>query len=301
MMRVAAALIVGGSLFVVPHAAAPAQLTTGADLVEVDAVVVDGKGRPIPGLLQSDFTIREDGKAVDITTFAEITGPVRDDPDTARTLVLLLDDTGVSPIGTQTIQTIARAFVSGAADTDDVSVVRLHARADEPFGDRLLAESRIQAYRGGAWPFVSWSTTQEVLDKVSEISKLVAANTSRRKVLVCVGSPYICNIQEPQSNAPRQFETSWTAAISEAAHANVAVYALVPGRAPLRAGGLPEVTGGELFASSYDVGPPIDRILRDAGTYYVLGYWPVAASRGLHKVDVKVDRRGAHVHARKLR
>src|SRR4051812_27991550 len=129
MMRVAA-LIVAGGLFVMPQATAPGQLATGADLVEVDAVVVDGKGRPITGLLQGDFTIRDDGKAVDIVTFAEVTGPLRDDPDTARTLVLLLDDTGVSPIGTQTIQTIARAFVSSAADIDDVSVVRLHARAD---------------------------------------------------------------------------------------------------------------------------------------------------------------------------
>ena len=72
----------------------------------------------------------------------------------------------------------------------------------------------------------------------------------------------------------------------------MAVYGLIPGRAALRGDGLAEYTGGEVFASSYDIGPPIDRILQDAANYYVLGYWPVGAPKQL------ASRRGEGGHAR---
>ena len=271
------------------------------DLVEIDAAVVDARGRPIPGLAQDDFSIREDGKPVAISTFTEVSGPTPNDPDSARTIVLLLDDAGVPPTGTPSIQTIARAFLASASSIDDVAVVRLHERADEPFGDRITGESRVQGYRGGASPVVSWSTAAEVLERMAGISRLVAANASKRKVIVCVGSPFICDVQEPLSSDPRRFFSGWTSAVVEAAKANVAVYALIPGRAPLRTGGLPDSTGGEVLASGYDVGPAIDRILRDAANFYVLGYWPVSAPRAVHRVDVKVSRHGARVHARRLR
>ena len=301
MMRVPASLVVVASLSAALPASQGRPPSAAIDFVEIDAAVVDGKGRTIRGLAQGDFSIREDGKAVAISTFSEVSGPVENDPDSARTVVLMLDDTGVSPTGTPSVQAIARAFVSSAAVFDDMPVVRLHVPADEPFGDRIAGEARIEAYRGGAWPFAYWSTAGEVLERVAGISRLVAANTSKRKVIVCVGSPYVCNVQEPLSSDPRPFVNGWASAISEAATANVAMYALIPGRAPLSSGGLPEYTGGEVLASTYDVGPAIDHILQDAANFYVLGYWPVSAPPALHRVDVKVNRRGAKVHARRLR
>ena len=69
----------------------------------------------------------------------------------------------------------------------------------------------------------------------------------------------------------------------------------------LRGGGLVDLTGGEVLATMYDVGPAIDRILRDAESYYMLGYWPTGQSRELHSIDVKVARRGANAHARHKR
>jgi VWFA-related protein len=301
MMRAPVALLLVAVLAAGATAGQLRQSPIGADFVEIDAVVVDRKGRPMRGLQQSDFSIREDGKPVTITTFSEISGPVRDDPDSARTVVLLLDDTGVAPVGTQSIQIIARAFVSSAAAVDDVTVVRLHVEADEPFGDRIAGESRISEYRGGSYPFVSWSTTGDMLKRVADIARLVASNASRRKIIVCIGSPYVCNVREPQPSAPRSFEAAWAGALVQAAQANVSVYGLVPGGAGLRSDGLSEYTGGEVFASTYDVGPPIDRILQDAANYYLLGYWPVSAPKSLHRVEVKVATRGLRVHARRAR
>ena len=117
------------------------------DFVEIDAVVVDKRGQPLHGLQASDFTVKEDGKPVTVTTFREVTGPVPGDPDSARTVVLLLDDAGVLPAGTQTLQIVARGFVQSAAPLDEMPVIRLHTEADDPYGDRLTAESRIDAFR----------------------------------------------------------------------------------------------------------------------------------------------------------
>jgi hypothetical protein len=90
-------------------------------------------------------------------------------------------------------------------------------------------------------------------------------------------------------------------AVSASARANVSVYAIIPGRTILRGGGLADLTGGEVFATMYDVGPAIDRILQDASHYYVLGYWPSGKSREIHTIDVKVNRRDVKVRARRRR
>jgi hypothetical protein len=278
------------------------QLATEAEFVEVDVSVVDRRNRPVRGLQQSDFAVREDGKPVTISTFREVSVPGDQDPDSARSLVLLLDDTGVTAIGTQAVQTIARAFISSADAVDDVTVVRLHVQDDEPFGDRMTGEWRIGSYRGGAVPFSFPSTAKEVLDRLTQISRLATSDGTKRKTVVCIGSPYICNIPEPVWTTPQVIWSAWTSMLAETARANVVVYALVPGRAPLRGGGLVEFTGGEVFASTYDVGPPIDRIMEATANYYVLGYWPLeSTSKPLHKVDVKVTHKGAKARARQRR
>ncbi len=271
------------------------------DFVEIDAVVVDKRGQPIHELHASDFTVKEDGTPMMVTTFREVAGPVPGDPDTARTVVLLLDDAGVLSTGTQTLQTVARGFVESAAPLDEMPVIRLHTEADDPYGDRLTAESRIDAFRAGVQPFAFWSTIRELLDRVTQIAGIVAGNAGHRKIIVCIGSPFLCHVNDPPSTALRSFETAYYGAVRAAAVANVSYYALTPARTAVRGGGLIEATGGAVFTPTSDVGPAIDRILSDAANYYVLGYWPAGTPRDVHRVEVKVRQKGAKVHARRLR
>jgi hypothetical protein len=119
---------------------------------------------------------------------------------------------------------------------------------------------------------------------------------------VCIGAPVVCNLDEPSSSSARpRHWSSWVDAINAAAKANVSVYGIIPGRAMLRGGGLADLTGGEVFATMYDVGPAIDRILQDASNYYVLGYWPTGKSREVHSIDVKVAKRDTKVRVRRRR
>src|SRR6185295_20336228 len=41
----------------------------GVEIVQVDAVVTDKQGRPIPGLTKADFEVREDGKLQELSVF----------------------------------------------------------------------------------------------------------------------------------------------------------------------------------------------------------------------------------------
>jgi hypothetical protein len=60
-------------------------------------------------------------------------------------------------------------------------------------------------------------------------------------------------------------------------------------------------TGGLLIRNENNLGRALDRIARDAGTYYVLGYQPVnAAFDGrFRSIDVRVKRAGLRVRARR--
>ena len=54
-----------------PPANQPA-FRTGADLVIVDAVVVDGAGKPVANLTAADFEVRDEGRAQAISLFQTI-------------------------------------------------------------------------------------------------------------------------------------------------------------------------------------------------------------------------------------
>jgi hypothetical protein len=289
-------------LLVTVHAAQRRALSPSLDLVELDVAVVDRRDRPVTGLTAQDFAVEEDGSAVEIKTFTEVQAATVSDRDNIRSVVLLLDDVAVPASGTQAMQTIANAFMKSVAPYDEFSVIRLHNQADEPFGDRIVAQSRIAQFQAASFPFVDVNTISETLTRVANVSRALEGDEHRRKAVVCVGAPVVCNLDEPTSSSVRPGHwSSWVDAVSAAAKANVAVFGIIPRRTILRGGGLADLTGGEVFAMMYDIGPAIDRILRDAGSYYLLGYWPSGKSREIHSIDVKVARRELKVHARRRR
>jgi len=277
-------------------------------LVELDAVVLDGDDRPVTGLRQEDFEIKEDGRNVELVTFDAVADPA-EGRGTPRSIVLLLDDSGVGPGNTLPIQTIARMFVSRMAAPDEFSVVRLNNRRDEAFGDRLEALLRISEYRSDALPFFGRETVENALRGVAKVSRTLEAIEQRHKALVCIGVSAVCNVLEPSTGRGSLIWRYWVDAIGAAARANASVYSLMPNglstRSELSRGTISEITGGEAFRNTNDIGRVIDIVRRDTGTYYMLGYWPAASasasSKETHSIDVKVNKRGLHVRARRLR
>ena len=270
------------------------------DLVEVDVVVVDKQGQPVRGLTQKDFSVKEDGHTVELTTFQEVSSldPAERQP---RSIVILLDDIATPAQATQAMQIISRGVLRFADESDDVAVVRLSRETDEPYGDRRLAEERVTSLAAASAPFLGYVTQREALRRIAGLARQLEAHEQDRKVLLCIGSPVVCNVDEPARSSTFYLWDAWVDAMTASARANVAVYAIVPGRAVFRRNGLVDHTGGELFPATYDVAPAVERILRDASNYYVLGYWPAGKDKELRSLSVKVDRRGVQVRARQRR
>jgi VWFA-related protein len=271
-------------------------------LVEIDVVVTDDSGKPLTGLAQRDFEIRDDGKRVEVKTFEEVKDS--DDRPVPRSIVLLLDDSGFGAGNTVPIQQIARMFVARMQAPDEFSVVRLNNRRDEAFGDRLEALLRIEEYRSDALPYFGLETLENALRVFAKVSRTLEAIEHRRKALVCIGVPDVCTILEP-SGKTNLFWRFWTDTIGAMARSNASLYSLEPNgasrRNPIRGGSIADVTGGEVFINTKDLTRPIDVVRRDTGNYYLLGYWPTQSDKPLHSIDVKVTKRGAHVRARTIR
>jgi VWFA-related protein len=278
------------------------QPQTTTFLFEVDAVVTDEAGKPVAGLKQDDFEVKDDGKRVEVKTFEEVRET--DERAVSRSIVLLLDDSGVGAGNTLPIQQIARMFVARMAPPDEFSVIRLNNRRDEAFGDRLEALLRIQEYRSDAVPFFGRETRENALRVFAKVARTLEAIEHRRKALVCIGIPDVCSIAEPSG----RFEVLWkfwADTVGAMSRSNASLYSLEPSGVPRRnsitGGTIADITGGEVFLNTTDLSRPIDVVRRETGNYYLLGYWPSASAKPLHSIEIKVNKRGAHVRARRVR
>jgi VWFA-related protein len=304
-MRTLAALgfaVVGAMVAAaVSRAAQPAD---GLYLVEVDAVVIDDSGRAVTGLRQEDFQVKEDGRPVELKTFDAVADAGDGGRAVARSIVLLLDDSGIGAGNTLAIQSIARMFVSRMAAPDEFSVVRLSNRRDEAFGDRLEALMRISEYKADTLPFFGRETVENALKAFAKVSRTVEAIEHRRKALVCIGVPSVCSVMVPASRSSILWRY-WVDAVGAMARANSSLYSLEPngvsGAAKPISDSIADATGGDVFRNSSDIARVIDVVRRDTGNYYLLGYWPTASKSELHPIEVKVNKRGLRVRARRYR
>ncbi len=285
------------------HAAsddAPAERTS---FVELDVVALDKRDRPVSGLQQADFTITEDGRRVDITSFKAVDAAGISGNDDRRVVSLLLDDNSVALNATTLMRNIAELYLSLSRPMDSVSVVRLTHAEDEAAGSLPDALDRIDAYHTGSLGFFGRTMFDDTLITVGRVARQLASIEHRRKVLVCVGSRDVC---DPYFEAPETtlFWKSWQGAIAAAARANASVYNVSPagviGRLDL-GGGLADTTGGAPFVRSNDFARAAKMIWDEASHYYLLGYVPVSRPRPLHEIKVSLHRSDLHVRARRER
>jgi VWFA-related protein len=278
---------------------------SSSDLVELDVVVLDRDEQPVVDLRQEDFEIKEDGRAVDVKTFLQVTALGSLQPDDARVVTLLMDDIGVGIAGTSAMQAIAQVLLSPLGRGDEISVVRLSRTSDEAFGDFGTARDRIDGYRGGMVPFSPRDTPESMLKAVARISTQLEAIDHRRKAIICLGLSAVCDVEDPPLRGQSVLWSHWVAALGAAARANVSVYAVDPTGLNQRSGargiGLVKLTGGERFANSNDFMRAAAAIWRESSRYYLVGYWPSAGRRELHDIDVKVARKGVHLRVRRTR
>jgi VWFA-related protein len=140
-----------------PDSEAP-KFPAQAELVVVDAVVLDGKGNPVEGLLRDDFQVREDGQPQTIVSFEAMGLPespssppgvsrflATNAPRTAasappRSFVILFDDAQLSRRSGERARAAVKRFLeTGLRDADEVTLV---SSASGVFWSTRLAEGR---------------------------------------------------------------------------------------------------------------------------------------------------------------
>jgi VWFA-related protein len=138
----------GTAVLLLAAAAAPGALAqqptfpSGVELITVDVVVVDGKGRPVRGLTREEFVVEEDGRPQEIASFEAVaapeepapapaaapipTGPAsneRRSPDGGRAFALVFDDVGMtSPEAVEARQAVATLLERSLRPGDEVSL-----------------------------------------------------------------------------------------------------------------------------------------------------------------------------------
>jgi VWFA-related protein len=122
----------------------PPRFPSAAEIVRIDAVVVDAAGRPVTGLTAADFAIEEDGKPREIASFEPIVVQsvvARDDapvpaassapralePQEGRALLIYFDDIHVSPPNAEWVRHSLGPFLQREIRPGDaVTVVAPH-------------------------------------------------------------------------------------------------------------------------------------------------------------------------------
>ncbi len=106
------------------------------DMVLIDVIVTDKKGRAVPRLMQSDFVITEDGRRQSIESFEEfrttdlvgeinLSGASATSPTAARFFTLVVDDIHITPHPPAILRARAAvaALVEAASDGDQIMLV----------------------------------------------------------------------------------------------------------------------------------------------------------------------------------
>lgn len=281
-----------------PHAVP----TTRTEFVELDVVALNHDDHPVQGLQARDFTVKEDGHPVAITSFTEVSAAGITGRDDGRSLVLLLDDMLI-PTATTVVQHIATRFFDRMRPYDQIDVVRLTHRDDELSGQAVTAIDRLEAFRGGSLSYFGRSPVDDMLQTLARVSRSLESVPHRRKAIACIGSRQVCD-----PFLPRPEDTliwgSWRNAISAAALANASLYIVdVAGvRSAIDLGsGMVDATGGDDFVRTNNFDRAAERIVEDASHYYLLGYTPTSKPRELHEINVSIARSGVRALARNYR
>lgn len=290
---VGVALLIGGSLLTV--SAAPSQQSqqptfrSGTQTVPIYATVTDDDGRLVTTLEQADFEIYDNGVKQDITIFDNQTVPF------AATLTL--DTSASMTLNIPLVQDAAVQFVTRMLPEDRGMICYFNSKVQfspELTSDRdsLIRHIRNNMQFGNSTRL--WDAINESMDRLAEVS-------GRRVVVALTDGD---DMGSGQGNGP---------VLDRAQSEDVMIYAIgIESRynngerfITTRPGGafkkMASETGGGYFElkASADLNSTFTRVIEELHSQYVIGFTPANLDGKLHKLEVKLTKRGFKARARK--
>ncbi|MDQ3170739.1 MAG: VWA domain-containing protein [Acidobacteriota bacterium] len=257
------------------------QFSSSVNQIEIYASVTDSSGKPVRGLDGSDFDVREDGVAQNVTVFAE-----GDFPLAAAIAV----DASFSMAGERlaVAKSAARIFLGELRSADQAMLLSVGGRAEVI---APLSSDRAEQYRA-LNALAAWGTTSLHDAVIDAIDKLQPATGRRALVLLSDGDDRYSTATAEQ-------------VIERARQSDVMIYPVALGRSmPPLFTRLAELTGGRAYHQrrTRELPATLRAIADELRSQYLIGYTPsralAADTREWRDIDVRVSRPRVTVRAR---
>jgi Ca-activated chloride channel homolog len=292
--RVKVASTVLAAVTLVVHDAQQQQpvFRAGVSTVSVYATVRAESGNLVTDLTRDDFEVRDNGVVRDITVFSREIVPI--------TVTLLLDMSTSQELGVEWLRTAGNTLVAELLPDDRARIGTFGAEisisprltGDKSYLGRVLAE---EIWPGGKTPL--W-------DAIDQAMSSLAAEPGRRVVLVLTdGFDTVSGVGQYNAVSRR--------AIRENFMIYAVGYAILPGHGSFNAANLSGLSdqmatmardsggGFRAFRKREDATMAMTQVVDELHRQYMIGFSPAIIDSKLHKLEVKVRRRGMTVQARR--
>ena len=256
--------------------------------VPIYATVVDASGRLVPDLTQADFSILDNGKPTDVSLFSNESQPF--------TAVVMLD--------------------TSASMTANLKLLN---RAAEQFLLRLLPVDKAQVGAFNDKIQLSGTFTNNRDELIGDLNDLYFGNPTRLNDAIGAGLDALKGIEGRRvvlvftDGEDTSSRTSFKTVLERSRDEEVMVYSIgleseyfngmhvVRSKPSRDLRKISDETGGGYFelAKTADLAPTFTRVAQELRSQYLIGFAPNALDGKVHKLEVKVDRPGMTVRARK--
>lgn len=256
--------------------------------VPIYATVVDAGGRLVPDLAQTDFSILDNGKPTDVSLFSNESQPF--------TAVVMLD--------------------TSASMTANLKLLN---RAAEQFLLRLLPVDKAQVGAFNDKIQLSGTFTNNRDELIGDLNDLYFGNPTRLNDGIGAGLDALRGIEGRRvvlvftDGDDTSSRTSFKTVLERARDEEVMVYSIgleseyfngvhvVRSKPSRDLRKISDETGGGYFelAKTADLAPTFTRVAQELRSQYLIGFAPSALDGKVHKLDVKVDKPGMTVRARR--
>ena len=293
--RTASALTLAALLAALPAAGQEQEgdvpvFRAGTELVDLYVTATDRNGRLVPDLRQEDFVVFDEGQVQEVVLFENEVRPI--------SVVIMLDTSASMTPSLDLLMAGAEQFILRMLPDDRARVgafndkIQILPEADFT-GDRdaLIRElDRLQ-----------FGNPTRLYDAVAASIEALAGLDGRKVVLVFT------------DGEDTQREIGWREVLEMAQLEEVMIYTIglesdyfngvrrVRSRPDRRLRTFAQETGGGYFElqDTDDLGPTFTRVAQELHSQYVLGFVPPARDGRVHEIDVRVNRRGTTVRARR--
>ncbi len=283
-----AVALLGAITFAAPAAQDQPLFRSSVRTVPIYATVLDSTGRLVPDLVQADFSVLDNGKPAEIALFSSEPQPF--------TAVVMMD--------------------TSASMTANLKLLN---RAAEQFLLRLLPVDRAQVGAFNDKIQMNGTFTNDRDELIAALNDLYFGNPTRLNDAIAAsldalqgidGRRVILVFTDGEDTASR---IGFGTVLGRARDEEVMVYSIgleseyfngmrvVRSKPSKDLRKISEETGGGYFElqKTADLSPTFSRVAQELRSQYLIGFAPAALDGKVHKLDVRVNRPGMTVRARK--